>query len=303
MGAKFIFIVGPTASGKSAVGLKLAQELDAEICSVDAFQIYRNLDIGTGKATKAEQKERKHHLLDLVDASENFSVADYLRHAQKVRDDVSQRGKNSIWLGGSGLYFTSLRKGLSAMPASDPKILKQLCECSLEELVYEIQAADASWAAKADLKNRRRVERAVAVWRQTQIPISEWQKKRGKPVIEQSETFFLKPDLNALRKKIEARVHAMWKLGWPDEVEQLLKIKNWEKCQSSNALGYRNVVKYLKGEMKKEECLEKIVLETGQFAKRQLTWFHTEKNLTSIPFTSGEVSDCEKIYGKFKKFL
>ncbi|MFZ5806638.1 MAG: tRNA (adenosine(37)-N6)-dimethylallyltransferase MiaA [Verrucomicrobiota bacterium] len=275
-----VFIVGPTAAGKSALAMELARKWSAEIVSVDAFQVYRGLDIGTGKPTTEEQKEIPHHLIDIAEPTEKFTVADYLRHAREVLSKLGE--KKSIWVGGSGLHFSSLRKGLSVMPASETEVLKQLGQISLEELVNEIRAVDLEWSAKADLKNRRRVERAVAVWRQTGIPISEWQKKRGEPVIEQSEAIFLEPDLNDLRKKIEMRIHAMWAAGWPEEVKRLSQIEGWEGSQSFSALGYKWVLECIRGKISREACLERIILETGQFAKRQLTWFRTEKDTKRV---------------------
>lgn len=301
--APVLFITGPTASGKSALAVALAKQKSAEIVAMDAFQVYRGLDIGTDKPSKEIRKELPHHLLDLVDATQPFSVADYLKHAQAVHDDLSERNQPSIWVGGTGLYFRALRQGLSSAPASDPTIIKELEQRATQDLEEEIQQLDPDWASQADLKNRRRVIRALAVVKQTGQPLSFWQQQRSAPIIAESVTVCLVPEIDALREFIRHRVSVMWESGWSEEVERLRRLPNWETSQSAAAIGYRLVIAYLNGQMGKDECLRRIALETGQFAKRQLTWFRAESNVILVPVEASELGDVEKIREKVSHLL
>ena len=156
------FIVGPTASGKSVLALALAERLGAVICSMDAFQVYRGLDIGTGKIAPAEQKQIPHRLLDLVESTTPFSVADYLKAAGGVLSKEGG-GRTLLWVGGTGLYMRALREGLTAAPGTDTELLKELSVWPLERLQSEIQRIDPIWCRTADLQNSRRIIRALAV--------------------------------------------------------------------------------------------------------------------------------------------
>ncbi len=293
---KHLAIVGPTGSGKSALALHLARRHGAEIVSMDAFQIYRGMDIGTAKPTRQELAEVPHHLIDLVEPVESFSVADYLQHAGAVIHDLIRRNKPAIWVGGTGFYFRALRQGLSAAPQTEPDILEELEKKSTEELVAEIQKVDPKWAEKADLQNRRRLTRALAVWRQTGRPFSAWQQEALQPLLPQLQAICLMPQMDSLRQMLRQRIERMWQEGWPDEVQKLQKIQGWENSQSASALGYSEVSAILKGEMDQKDGLEQVALKTGQFAKRQLTWFRSERNLIHtipmiLPLSSNSIED------------
>ncbi|MFH1067372.1 MAG: tRNA (adenosine(37)-N6)-dimethylallyltransferase MiaA [bacterium] len=298
MFAPVLFITGPTASGKSDLAVALARQSGAEVVAMDAFQVYRGLDIGTDKPSKKIQAEIPHHLLDLVEPVQPFSVADYLRHAQAVREDLLARNRPSIWVGGTGFYFRALRQGLSSAPASDPTVIKALEQRSTQDLAEEIKRLDPAWAAQADLKNRRRIIRALAVVQQTGQPLSFWQQQRSSPVVSESKAVCLVLEISALREKINRRVHTMWENGWPEEVARLRRLASWEASQSAAAIGYRAILSYLDGELDKEACLRQIALETGQFAKRQLTWFRAEPNILRVP-----ADDAEKLRAKVLPLL
>ncbi|MCX6934694.1 MAG: tRNA (adenosine(37)-N6)-dimethylallyltransferase MiaA [Verrucomicrobia bacterium] len=269
-----IFLLGPTAAGKSRLAMEVAEQTGAEIVSVDAFQIYRGLDIGTGKPAKEEQNKVRHHLIDLVDPEENFTAADYLREAGKVLQDAGNRNVPSIWVGGTGLYHRVLTEGLSRAPGTDTEVAAELDKMTTNELVEEIRRVDLVWSEKADLKNRRRLIRALAVWRQTGKKLSDWQEKETVhgPMAEVG-VWVLLPDLEVLTGVIRERVKTMWQKGWVEEVRGLMKRPGWEECPGSRAIGYAEVVDLLAGRITEGEACDKIVVATRAYAKRQLTWF------------------------------
>lgn len=275
-----IFIAGPTASGKSELALRVAEKIGAEICSMDAFQIYRGLDVGTGKLTPSERKGIPHHLLDIAGPLESFSVADYLRKAGEIHAGLRLRCKPVVWVGGTGLYFRALRQGLSPVPSSDPALIRELSGWTLDELQKEIRNLDPLWARTADLHNPRRVIRALAVVKQTGRPLSSWHQIKGQGVVDGGQFYFLQPGLEELKKAIQTRVVAMWQAGWADEVNGLSKMEGWTSSQSSRALGYSQVLSYLAGSLTQEACVENIQLKTWQYARRQLTWFRGESGMT-----------------------
>lgn len=271
-----VFILGPTASGKSDLALRVARAMNAEICCVDAFQVYRGLDIGTAKPTAEERAEIPHHLIDLAGAEEAFSVADYLQAAGKVLEDLQRRGVNSVWVGGTGFYYRALRRGLSQAPASDLAIIKELEKLPLEALQQEIRDVDPAWAAEADLQNPRRVLRALAVIRQTGKPMSWWHGQMTPALLPKAAAICLVWQRDNLKARIEKRVDAMWEAGWVDEVRALNRNPAWVGSQSFQAIGYADVLNQVEGAMTAPECRESVVRLTGQYAKRQLTWFRAE---------------------------
>lgn len=274
-----IFIVGPTASGKSGLALQVAARLGAEICSMDAFQIYRNLDIGTGKTAISERCGIAHQLLDLVDPLESFSVADYLNYADGVLADATTRSLPQVWVGGTGLYFRALRHGLSPAPQSDPTLVAELSLWTLEQLQKEILRQDPVWSAGADMNNHRRMIRALAVAKQTGKPLSSWHQIKGRGLITHGRAYFLQPDPDALKNRIRSRIDDMWRAGWKEEVQRLSQQEGWSASQSAQALGYSQICAFLSGNLTEEECMESIRISTWQYARRQLTWFRREENL------------------------
>ena len=284
-----ILICGPTASGKSALAMDLAEKLGAEIVSVDSFCIYRGLDIGTSKPTQADRMRVPHHLIDCVGPLESFSVVAYLAAAEKPLLALKKRHVPSIWVGGAGLYFRALRQGICNAPASDPEQLAELETWSTQALVDELTRVDPTWCAHADLQNRRRLIRALAVYRQTGVPFSAWQKwdpeNQPPPLLpeEKLPAFYIDPPRELLAKKMTARVEDMIQRGWIEEVRALMKLDGWLASQSAAALGYRVLAEHVQGKFDQEEAQARIVTQTRQFAKRQHTWFRAEKNLHRWP--------------------
>jgi tRNA dimethylallyltransferase len=283
------FILGPTAAGKSSVALALARELGGVVCNLDAFQIYRGVDRGTGKPSIDERAELPHELFDLAGTCEDFSVADYLREAALVVEKYRASGRPLIWVGGTGLYYRALRCGLSAAPATDPLVLAEWESRTLSELQSEIRRVDPVWAAGADLSNPRRILRALAVYHQSGRPLSDWHRDPVEALVPEASSHLLQVTSDLLRKKITARVEAMWEEGWPEEVRELQKISGWDGCSASHALGYSEVAEWLLRGGDASETRDRIVTLTWQYARRQLTWFRREPKLQIIEID--ELSD------------
>lgn len=281
------FIVGPTASGKSGLALQLAEQTGSEICSMDAFQVYRNLDIGTGKVSREEQARVPHHLLDLVDPTTAFTVADYLEQARSVLEDCRLRRKNLVWVGGTGLYYRALRRGLSPVPASDPEVVRELESRGLDWMREEIRNVDPEWAAGADLDNPRRVVRALAVFRATGRTLSSWHREKVQGLVPEGRGIYICPQRETLREAISRRVSAMWQQGWCGEVQALMQEPSWGESQSAKAIGYGAVRQFLETEGIEADTLASICTETWQYARRQNTWFRSEPGLT-LCSTSGK---------------
>ena len=294
-----IFLLGPTASGKSRLAMEVARQTAAEICSVDAFQIYRGLDIGTAKPSGMARKEIPHHLLDLVEPEEGFTAADYLRSGQKVLENLKKKDQKAIWVGGTGLYHKVMTEGLAKAPATDIKMAAELEAKSTAELGEEIRRVDPEWSEKADLRNRRRLIRALAVWRQTARKMSAWQREETAPgPLSGAKTFALVPDLDSLAAVIRTRVAGMIQDGWGEEVRRLRERPGWRGCPGSRAIGYREIELWLAGRMGKEEAGDEIVAATRAYAKRQLTWLKRIPNLTVIeakPGSSLPLAGVEKL--------
>ena len=278
-----IFLLGPTGAGKSRAAIEVAEQTGAEIVSMDAFQVYRGLDIGTGKPTKAEQNRVRHHMIDLVNPEENFTAADYARRGGDILHDVGKRSIATIWVGGTGLYHRVMTEGLSLAPGTEIGVAEELEKKTMEELVEEISRVDPEWSAKADIKNRRRVVRALAVWRQTGRKLSEWQEKEmvAGPM-GGVEAWVLLPDLQILGEVIRERVKTMWQTGWVEEVRGLAEKAGWEGSPGSRAIGYGEVMEFLAGRLTEAEACDKIVTATRAYAKRQLTWFRKIPTIRGI---------------------
>jgi len=271
------------------LAMEVARKTGAEICSVDAFQIYRGLDIGTAKPSAMARKEIRHHLLDLVEPEQPFTAADYLRSAGAVLGDLQKRKKTAVWVGGTGLYHKVLTEGLAKAPGTDMKVAEELEAKSTAELVEEIWRVDPEWSGQADLQNRRRLIRALAVWRQTARKMSSWQREEtvAGPLVG-AITFALVPDLDALAAVIRSRVAGMMQDGWIEEVRMLREREGWRGCPGGRAIGYREIELVVAGRLGREEAGDKIVAATRAYAKRQLTWLKRVPTLTFIEAKPGQ---------------
>lgn len=269
------FIAGPTATGKSAVALALAEKIGGEIISVDSMQVYRGLDIGTAKPTAEERARVPHHLLDICDLNESFDAAQFIRRAQKAVEEIQSRRKTPIFCGGTGLYFKAYLEGLGEAPPADEKLRAELEAMPFDALLAELRDRDPAAYEKIDKQNPRRVIRAVEVIRLTGKKFSE-QRAEWKPARNQepeTRLYCFTRNPADLQQRINVRVDEMFARGLVDETRELLKHGLAENKFAMQAIGYRQVVEHLRGERNLAETVELVKIRTRQFAKRQLTWF------------------------------
>jgi tRNA dimethylallyltransferase len=280
-----LLLAGPTAVGKSEVALLLAEKLGGEIVSVDSMQVYRGMDIGTAKASPAERTRVPHHLIDVVELTEPFDAAQFVRLARRAVADIQGRGRLPILCGGTGLYFKAFLEGLGQAPPADADLRAVLEATPLAELLRELAERDPLTYERIDRQNPRRVIRAIEVIRLTGQPFStqraDWQPSTldSRP---STRCFGLARAAADLHRRIEARVDAMFRRGWVAETEQLLKRGLDRNRTAMQALGYRQIVEHLRGERSLPETIGLVKIRTRQFAKRQMTWFRRQLRLNWI---------------------
>jgi len=279
---KPIYLVGPTASGKSAVALSLAERLNGEIISVDSMQVYRGLNIGTAKPTAAEQKAIPHHLIDVVDLADTFDAAKFVTHATDVTQAIAAHGKIPIFCGGTGLYLKAWLSGLGDAPSSDPTLRAELEAMDLEELLSDLSQSDPITFERIDKENPRRVVRAVEVIRLTGQPFSQQRSDWKQESSDDSIIHCLSREPDDLRTRINERVDAMFNAGLVEETKQLLNQGLQSNRAAMQAIGYRQVVEHLSGERDLNDTIALIKTKTWQFAKRQGTWFRNQLQVTNI---------------------
>lgn len=285
-----LLLAGPTAVGKSEIAFRLAEELGGEIVSVDSMQVYRGMDIGTGKASPAERARVPHHLLDVVEVTDAFDAAQFLCLARQAVGDIQRRGHVPILCGGTGLYFKAFLEGLGQAPATDAVLRAELEATPLPELLRELAARDPATYERIDRQNPRRVIRAVEVIRLTGRPFcpqrATWRHAPRTPQ-QAANCFGLARAPADLHQRIEARVDAMFRRGWVAETEHLLQHGLARSRTAIQALGYRQIVEHLRGERSLPETIELVKLRTRQFAKRQMTWFRRQLPLAWINLEPG----------------
>lgn len=271
-----LLLAGPTATGKSELGLLLAERLNGEIISVDSMQVYRGLDIGTAKPTAHDRGRVPHHLIDVVELTEPFDASQFAERAGLVVREIQGRGRLPILCGGTGLYFKAFLEGLGSAPPSDAALRAELEAIPLADLLAELAARDPGLFEVIDQKNPRRVIRALEVIRLTGKPFSaqraSWAPKgSARPAAPQF--FVLDRTQDDLAARINARVDRMFQAGLIQETERLLTRGLEQNRNAMQAIGYRQVVEFLRGERSIEETVDLVKIRTRQFAKRQRTWF------------------------------
>lgn len=282
-------VVGPTASGKTALSLSLARALGGEILCCDSMQIYREMDIGTAKPTAAEQALVPHHLVDIADPRTPFSAADYVAAATPVIEDLCTRRVTPVLCGGTGLWLSSLRRGGEAEAAVPGKTAlrasleaEAATETGRAALYARLCACDGESAAAIHQNNIRRVIRALEVYLATGIPKSEWDRRSQ----ERPPAYDIRPigirfsDRERLYARIDARVDAMMKSGLVQEVARLLSSGALPAgSTAAQAIGYKEIAAALREECTLDEAVEKLKLATRHYAKRQMTWFSADKSV------------------------
>ena len=284
-----VFIAGPTAVGKSAVALALAERIGGEIISVDSMQVYRGLDIGTAKPAAEERARVPHHLIDICDLREAFDAAQFVRLAHKAATEIRERQRIPIFCGGTGLYFKAFLEGLGQAPPADENLRTELEAIPLEELLAELRERDPATFEDIDRKNPRRVIRAIEVIRLTGKRFSEQRAEWNQSSrMDSQQIVCFRREMNDMRHRINARVDEMFSRGLVEETRHLLKHGLAENQTAMQAIGYRQVVEHLRGERGLAETIELVKTRTRQFAKRQLTWFRRHGNCEWIELKPGE---------------
>ncbi|MDX1676578.1 tRNA (adenosine(37)-N6)-dimethylallyltransferase MiaA [Arsukibacterium sp.] len=273
-----IFIMGPTASGKTALAIELLKHLPAELISVDSALIYRGMDIGTAKPSKEELLQAPHHLLDILEPWQSYSAADFRDDAVRLISDIQQRGKIPILVGGTMLYFKTLLDGISPLPAADGAIRAELeteaAEVGWPAMHRQLQQIDPVAADRIHPNDPQRINRALEVYRLTGSTMTELTAQKGEPFPYKVYQFAIAPtDRALLHQRIADRFEQMLANGFEQEVAGL-------KCQTGlhadlpamRCVGYRQVWQYLDGEFGYDDMVAKGIAATRQLAKRQLTW-------------------------------
>jgi tRNA dimethylallyltransferase len=279
------FIVGPTATGKSEIAADVAEELDAEVVSADAFQIYRGLNLLTAKPAARTLAKVPHHLIGTVPILAEMNAEKFRQLARRTIDEIHLRGKLAIVVGGSGLYIKALTHGLASLPAIDPKMRAQLNELSLDQLRIKIAEIDPETARKIDPKNRRRLVRAIEICVITGKPLSDQRANipgavadRGREPAIPATGFFVSRDREELYERINRRVAAMFEKGVVEEV----RAAGAMSTTASQMIGLSQIGELLAGKMSILQCIGAIQQATRRYARRQLTWFRRQTNFEPL---------------------
>ncbi|WP_283788429.1 tRNA (adenosine(37)-N6)-dimethylallyltransferase MiaA [Bermanella sp. WJH001] len=281
-----IFIMGPTASGKTALACALYDELPCELISVDSALVYKDMNIGTAKPTAQELAQYPHHLIDIRDPSEPYSAADFREDVLRVMADVTARGNIPVLVGGTMLYFKFLLEGAADLPEADETVRKQIEEEALEKgwpaIHEQLAQVDPESAARLNPNDPQRVQRALEVYRVTGKTLTElWAQQQQKSIPYQVVQFAICPkERKTLHERIEQRFEQMLKDGFVDEVRALYQRDDLhENLPAIRAVGYRQVWEYLDGQLSYDDMIFKGVVATRQLAKRQVTWLRSWENL------------------------
>jgi tRNA dimethylallyltransferase len=299
-----LVITGPTASGKTALAMSLAASLSLEVINADSMQVYRGMDIGTAKPVAAEREQVRHHLIDIREPGEDFSVGEYTELFRAAVKDVAGRGRLPVAVGGTGLYIRGALGGLFPGPARDEAVRTSFQEQESAEpgtLFRLLGEVDPETAGRTRPEDLVRIIRALEVYQLTGIPISEHQKEHAfsdRPF--KSRIVCLEPPRELLYSWIDARVDAMMETGFLEEVRKLRERGYGPELNSMKALGYRELQSFLDGQVELPEAVELIKRNTRRYAKRQLTWFRGEEDVTWLQFTdrAGVTALAEKVIGE-----
>ena len=287
MNSKKILILGVTASGKGKLAFDLADQIGAEIISIDSMKVYRRMDIGTAKPPEKVREKIKYHLIDVVEPSESFSVGTFLDLAQKAIKQIVKRNKTVIAVGGTAMYIKALLYGLFDGPGSNEKIRRQLKQREkiegLDKLHEQLKAVDPAAAQRIHSNDSKRIIRALEVYELTGKPISAFQQQwNSRDTIHDWIVIGLRRQKTEDSSRINARVKKMIEQGLVDEVNSLLAEDKPLSKQARCAIGYAEIIKYLNGKISLEDAIELIKKNTRHFAKHQRTWFRTFSNINSL---------------------
>ena len=292
-----ICIAGPTASGKTALAVELAKKYHGEVVSCDSMQVYQRMDIGTAKPTEEEMQGIPHHMLDVAQAWEDFSVSRYCAQAAPIVDDIIARGKTAIIAGGTGLYMDSLIRGNEFAPFPSTGVREALEKRAETEgtqsLLEELAGIDPESAGRLHPSDRKRIIRALEVYRETGITITE-HNRRTRQVPDRYRPLWLGLDFSdraALYRRIDRRVEVMLEAGLLEEIRSLLNSGIPETCTAMQAIGYKEFLPVLRGERPLSDAVGEVCQSSRRYAKRQLTWFRRNRNIHWILREENQSSD------------
>jgi tRNA dimethylallyltransferase len=289
-----IYLTGPTASGKTAVGIALAQTIGAEVIALDSMTLYRGMDIGTAKPTIEERQGVPHHLIDVLDPWESSSVADYRNWAITCVHEIEGRGNRPLFVGGTPMYLKILLRGIFEGPAADSGLRAELEARSTEDLQDILARVDPLLAAKLHANDRRRIIRAIEVHRLTGRALSEFQKEHDRPA-KDVKVFAIERPRSELYERINLRVELMYQQGLVDEVRRLIEAPQPIGETAGQGVGYRETIGYLRGEMSLVETIALVQTRTRQFAKRQGTWFRGLAEVRALPMSNELVGELVRL--------
>lgn len=288
---KVIVICGPTASGKTKLGIEVANKLNGEIISADSMQIYKYMDIGSAKPSKEEQNMAKHHLIDFAEPNQRYSVADFKKDATSKIEEILKENKTPVIVGGTGLYINSLIYNIEFNEQKiDLEYRRELEKFQTEELYEMAKKIDETATGKISQTDRKRLMRIIEIFHTTGKTKTELEKESRKEIKYDYRIFVLNMPRELLYERINNRVDKMIEQGLIEEVKNLLE-KYDEFPTAMQALGYKETKKYLDGEITKEEMIDMIKQESRRYAKRQLTWFRRYENATWLDATKNNNVD------------
>jgi tRNA dimethylallyltransferase len=294
---KVLFIIGPTAIGKSKLAIELAKKLNGEIISADSMQVYIGMDIGTAKPSKEELEEIPHHLINILSPDKLWSVLDFVNNAKRLIEEIVERGKLPIVVGGTGLYLNALIEGHSFPEIQKNTEIRNKLEGEVNEFgsphLYEkLKKVDPASALKININDAKRIIRALEVYELTGKPLSEQATKDRTSLNFEPVIIGLDMERPALYKKIEKRIDDMLAKGLVNEVKALIKEGYDPKLTSMQAIGYKEVAEHLHGKYSYDELVNILKQNTRNFAKRQMTWFKRFKNVKwydAVSISPGDV--------------
>lgn len=302
---KVIVICGPTASGKTSLSISLAKKINGEIVSCDSMQIYKEMDIGSAKPTVEEMQEIKHYLVDFVSPEKRYSVSEYKEDASKAIEEIINKGKTPIIVGGTGLYLNSLIYNIQYNEMEVDlnyrrELEKEAEEYGLEVLYNRAKEVDPEAMEKVSANDKKRITRVLEIYNATGRNKTELEKKSRKEVPYNYLIFGINMERSILYDRINKRVDIMLEQGLIEEVKNLIN-KYSNMPTAMQGLGYKEVKEFLDGNISKEEMIEKIKMETRRYAKRQITWFKRIENiiwLDGLNKTEENVNSIMEVYGE-----
>ena len=302
---KVIVICGPTASGKTSLSISLAKKINGEIVSCDSMQIYKEMDIGSAKPTVEEMQEIKHYLVDFVSPEKRYSVSEYKEDASKAIEEIINKGKTPIIVGGTGLYLNSLIYNIQYNEMEVDlnyrrELEKEAEEYGLEVLYNRAKEIDPEAMEKVSANDKKRITRVLEIYNATGRNKTELEKKSRKEVPYNYLIFGINMERSILYDRINKRVDIMLEQGLIEEVKNLIN-KYSNMPTAMQGLGYKEVKEFLDGNISKEEMIEKIKMETRRYAKRQITWFKRRENiiwLDGLNKTEENVNSIMEVYGE-----